>query len=110
MGVERRNLSGFFSDRSFGAAFTAGCRGSAGGTVDVAASGGEGRVRGGYGELCRGVGGAVDAWDGAGAICHVVGTVGAVGVVKAGGAVCTTVVSGIKGVVVVGTRCGAGTA
>ena len=40
-GVERRSLSGFFSDRSFGAAFTAGCRGSTGGTVDVAASGGE---------------------------------------------------------------------
>ena len=39
-----------------------------------------------------------------------VGTVGAVGVVKAGGAVCTMVVSGPKGVVVVGTRCGAGTA
>ena len=40
-GVERRSLSGFFSDRSFGAALTAGCRGSAGGTVAVAASGGE---------------------------------------------------------------------
>ena len=37
-GVERRGLSGFFSDRSFGAALTAGCRGSAGGTVDVAAA------------------------------------------------------------------------
>ena len=51
-----------------------------------------------------------DAWEGAGAVCQVVGTVGAVGVVKAGGAVCTMVVSGPKGVVVVGTRCGAGTA
>ena len=40
-GVERRGLSGFFSDRSLGAAFTAGCRGSAGGTVAVAASGEE---------------------------------------------------------------------
>ena len=39
-----------------------------------------------------------------------VGNVGAVGFVKAGGAVCTMVVSGPKGVVVVGTRCGAGTA
>ena len=48
--------------------------------------------------------------DGAGAVCHVVGTVGAVGVVKACGAVCTTVVSGAKGVVVVGTRCGVGIA
>ena len=38
-GVERRSLSGFFSDRSFGAALTAGGRGSAGGAV--AASGGE---------------------------------------------------------------------
>ena len=35
---------------------------------------------------------------------------GAVGVVKAGGAVCTMVVSGVKGVVIVGTRWGAGTA
>ena len=42
------------------------------------------KVRGGYGELCSGVGGVVDAWDGAGAVCHVVGTMGAVGVVKAG--------------------------
>ena len=40
-----------------------------------------------------------------------VGTVSsAVGVVKAGGAVCTMVVSGTKGVVIVGTRWGAGTA
>ena len=38
-GVERRSLSGFFSDRSFGAALTAGCRGSAGGVVAVAARG-----------------------------------------------------------------------
>ena len=44
-------------------------------------------------------------------MCHVVGTVGVVGVVKAGGAVCTTVVSGTKGVVVVvGIRCGVGIA
>ena len=60
-------------------------------------------MRGGYGELCNGV-------DGAGAGCHVVGAVGAVGVAKAGGAVCTMVVSGTKGVVIVGTRWGAGTA
>ena len=62
-------------------------------------------MRGGYGELCNGVGG-----DGAGAGCHVVGAVGAVGVVKAGGAVCTMVVSGTMGVVIVGTRWGDGTA
>ena len=43
-------------------------------------------------------------------MCHVVGTMGAVEVVKAGGAVCTIVVSGAKGVVIVGTRWGAGTA
>ena len=52
----------------------------------------------------------VGAWDGVGAVGHVVGNVGAVGVAKAGGAVCKVVVSGPKGVVVVGTRCGAGTA
>ena len=40
-GVERRSLSGFFSDRSFGAALTAGCRGSSGGNVDASVSGGE---------------------------------------------------------------------
>ena len=43
-------------------------------------------------------------------MCHVVGTMGAVGVVKAGGAVCTMVVSGVKDVVIVGTRWVAGTA
>ena len=52
----------------------------------------------------------VGARDGVGAVGHVVGYVGAVGVAKAGGAVCKVVVSGPKGVVVVGTRCGAGTA
>ena len=40
-GVERRSLSGFFSDRSFEAALTAGCRGSSGGNVDASVSGGE---------------------------------------------------------------------
>ena len=65
-------------------------------------------MRGGYGELCSGVGGVVDVGDGAGAGCHV--AVGAVGVVKAGGAVCTMVVSGTMGVVIVGTRWGDGTA
>ena len=40
-GVERRSLSGFFSDRSFGAALTAGCRGSSGGNVDASISSGE---------------------------------------------------------------------
>ena len=40
-GVDRRSLSGFFSDRSFGAALTAGCRGSAGGSGDASVSGGE---------------------------------------------------------------------
>ena len=67
-------------------------------------------MRGGYGELCSGVGGVVDVGDGAGAGCHVVGAVGAVGVVKAVGAVCTMVVSGTMGVVIVGTRWGDGTA
>ena len=40
-GVDRRSLSSFFSDRSFGAALTAGCRGSAGGSGDASVSGGE---------------------------------------------------------------------
>ena len=42
-GVDRRSLSlsGFFSDRSFGAALTAGCRGSAGGSGEASVSGGE---------------------------------------------------------------------
>ena len=41
-GAERRTLSGLFSDRSFGAALTAVCRGFAGGTVDVVvATGGD---------------------------------------------------------------------
>ena len=59
-------------------------------------------MRGGYGELCNGVGGVVDVGDEAGAECHAVGAVGAVGVVKAGGAVCTIVVSGAIGVGIVG--------
>jgi hypothetical protein len=42
-------------------------------------------------------------------VCHVVGTMGAVGVVKAGGAVCTMVVSGGTDVVNEGPRWGAGT-
>ena len=67
-------------------------------------------MRGGYGELCNGVGGVVDVVDGAGVGCHVVGAVGAVGVAKAGGAVCAMVVSGTMGVVIVGTRWGGGTA
>ena len=67
-------------------------------------------MRGGYGELGSGVGGVVDVGDGAGAECHVVGAVGSVGVVKAGGAVCIMVVSGTMGVVIVGTRWGGGTA
>ena len=44
------------------------------------------------------------------AVGHVVGNVGAVGVAKTGRLVCKVVVSGPKGGVVVGTRCGAGTA
>jgi hypothetical protein len=36
VGTERRVFSGFFSERIFGAAFTAVCRGVAGGGVDVA--------------------------------------------------------------------------
>ena len=67
-------------------------------------------MRGGYGELCNGVGGVVDVVDGAGAGCHVVGAVGAVGVAKASGAVCIMVVSGTMGVVIVGTRWGGCTA
>ena len=43
-------------------------------------------------------------------MCHVVGTMGAVGEVKAGGALCTMVVSGVRVVGIVGTRWGAGTA
>ena len=48
--------------------------------------------------------------DGVGAVGHVVGNVGTVGVAKTGRLVCKVVVSGAKGGVVVGTRCGAGTA
>ena len=48
--------------------------------------------------------------DEAGAECHVGGAVGAVGVVKVGGAVCTKVVSGATGVGMLGTSCGPGTA
>ena len=52
----------------------------------------------------------VGVGDGAGAVGHVVGKVGAVGVAKAGGAVCKVVVSEPNGEVVVSIRCGAGTA
>ena len=41
---------------------------------------------------------------------QVVGNVGAVGVAKTGRLVCKVVVSGVKGGVEAGTRCGAGTA
>ena len=56
------------------------------------------------------MGGVVDVGDGAGGECHVGGAVGAVGVEKGGGAVCTRVVSGATGVGIVGTSCGPGTA
>ena len=52
----------------------------------------------------------VVALDGGGAVGQVVGNVGAVGVAKTGRLVCKVVVSGLKGEVVAGTRCGAGTA
>ena len=52
----------------------------------------------------------VVALDGGGAVGQVVGNVGAIGVAKTGRLVCKEVVSGLKGEVVAGTRCGAGTA
>ena len=39
-GAGRRDLSGFLSERSFGAALTAGCGGPSGGNVDASVNGG----------------------------------------------------------------------
>ena len=39
-GAERRGLSGFLSERSFGAALTAGGGGSSGGTIDASVDNG----------------------------------------------------------------------
>ena len=109
VGVERRGFSAFFSERTFGAAFTAVCRGVVEGGVDVVVATGWGWwTRSGWGEHGNGVGGTDGSWTGAGAVGHAVENAGPVGAAKVGATEWKVVESELVVGGVEGTRCWAG--